>query len=247
MSEYKLPKVLIAAPQHDSKKYCWDVWKNNIKNLTYPNAEVFIAENSESDEFSKEIRAEGFKCKRVGHKLPTVLARTTKAHEACRLRALDIGAEWLAHIETDVIVPLDFIERCLYAKKKVISGVYDIHHGKSRKAMIQHNDPYDRSVGAYRTVKFLEHEEPIFFDGSVKQVYHAGIGAIMIHRSVFEKIPFRYEKDNIFHADTFFASDCFMKDIPIFVDTSIVCKHYNSTWLDVADEFLNPVLEKQDA
>lgn len=246
MEEIKFPKVLVAAPQHDSKKYCWDEWKERVKNLTYPNYDVFLADNSETDEFYQEIISEGFKAKRVGHQHENVLKRTTEAHEACREYALKNGYDYLLHLETDVFPPLDVIERLLTSRKKVISGVYDIFHGKSRKSMVQINEPLDRSFRAYRVVPFIEHEEPLFFDGTIKQVYHAGIGCILIRKDVLSKIPFRCELKNIFHADTWFANDCFQHDIPIFVDTTLMCKHLNSTWLDVADEILNPILEKTE-
>jgi hypothetical protein len=245
MDKLKFPKILIAAPQHDSKKYCWEQWKERVQNLTYPNYDVFLAENSEDDSFYNEIKEAGFKAKRVGMNYDSVLKRTTVAHEACRLYALDNGYEYMLHLETDVIPPYNVIERLLWSGKKVVSANYDIFHGKARKAMVQMNEPLDRSYRAYRTVPFIEHEEPLFFDGTVKQIYHAGIGCILIHKSVFDKIPFRYERNNIFHADTWFANDCFQRDIPIFSDTSIMCKHLNGTWLDVADELLKPILEKE--
>lgn len=241
-SDFKFPKVLLAAPQHDSKKYCWETWRDRVKNLTYPNFDVYIADNSETEDFSKEIKEDGFICERIGYNIKSVLERTTKAHEACRLYALNNGYDFLFHLETDVIPPLDVIERLLTQNKKVVSGIYDIHHGKMRKAMIQTVEPLDRSVRAYRVVPFVEHEEPLFFDGTTKQVYHAGIGCMLISRYVFEKIPFRVDVKNIYHADTWFANDCFYRDIPIFVDTSIQCKHLNGTWLDAVDEILKPIL-----
>ena len=244
-NEFTFPKVLIAAPQHDSKRYCWEEWRDRVKDLTYPNFDVFIAENSETDEFSKEIKEDGFICKRVGNSITSVLERTTKAHEACRLYALNNGYEYLLHLETDVIPPYDVIERLLTQNKKVVSGVYDIFHGKMRKSMIQIAEPLDRSVRAYRVVPYIEHEEPLFYDGTTKQVYHAGIGCILISRYVFEKIPFRVDLKDIYHADTWFANDCFQRDIPIFADTSVQCKHFNSTWLDAADEILKPILENK--
>lgn len=243
-TELKFPKVLLAAPQHDSKKYCWDVWKNRVKNLTYPNFDVYLSDNSETDDFYNEIISEGFICERVGQGIESVLERTTKAHEACRLYALNNDYDYIFHLETDVIPPLDVIESLLMAKKDVVSGIYDIFHGKMRKSMIQSIEPLDKSVRAYRVVPFIEHEEPIFFDGTIKQVYHAGLGCILISRYVFEKIPFRVDLKNIYHADTWFANDCFQRDIPIFADTLIQCKHFNGSWLDVADELLSPILHK---
>lgn len=239
------PKILIAAPQHDSKKYCWEAWKERVQNLTYPNYDVYLAENSEDDSFYKEIKEAGFQAERVGHNISGVLARTTKAHEACKLYALNNGYDFMLHLETDVIPPLNVIERLLWSKKQVISGMYDIFHGKGRKAMIQMSEQLDRTVGAYRTVPFIEHEEPLFFDGTVKQIYHAGIGCTLIRKDILAMIPFRYDKRDIFHADTWFANDCFKRDIPVFADTSIMCKHLNKTWLDVADELLAPILEKK--
>lgn len=244
MKELKLPKILIAAPQHDSKKYCWDIWKERVKNLTYGNYDVFLAENSSDDSFYKEIKEAGFKAKRVGYEFEGVLKRTTVAHEACREYAIKNGYDYILHLETDVIPPFDIIERLLWSGRKVIGASYDIFHGKKRKAMVQLSEPLDRTKGAYRAVPFIEHEEPLFFDGTVKQVYHIGIGCILIRRDVFIKIPFRYEANNIFHADTWFANDCFHRDIPIFCDTAISCKHLNSTWLDVVDEILKPILNK---
>lgn len=241
--DFKFPKVLIAAPQHESKKYCWDEWRDRVKNLTYPNYDVFIAENSETEDFSEQIKSDGFICKRIGYNINSVLERTTKAHEACRLYALNNGYDYMLHLETDVLPPLDVVERLLASKKKVVSAVYDIYHGKMRKAMIQMSEPLDRTIGAYRCVPFIEQEEPLFFDGTLRQVYHAGIGCILISRYVFEKIPFRFDKNAIFHADTWFANDCFYRDIPIFADTTVQCRHLNSTWLDMVDEILKPMIE----
>lgn len=238
-NDFKFPKVLIAAPQHSSKKYCWDAWKTRVKDLTYPNCEVFLADNSEYDTFYKEIKLEGFSTDRVGNNIKSILERTAAAHEACRLKALNGGFDFLLHLETDVIPPLDIIERLITNSKQVVSATYDIFHGKQRKSMIQVSEPLDRTYRAYRSVPFIEHEEPLFFDGTTKQVYHAGLGCVLISKYVFEKIPFRYVKGSINHADTWFANDCFQKDIPIFADTSIHCKHLNGTWLDVADEILN--------
>jgi len=243
--KFKFPKVLIAAPQHESKKYCWQQWKERVKDLTYLNYDVFLADNSEDNSFYKEIKKEGFDAVHVAGDVKSVLERTTIAHETCRLYALDHNYDYLLHLETDVIPPYDVIERLLWNNKKVVSGVYDIFHGKSRKAMIQISEKLDRSVHSYRTVPFIEHEEPLFFDGTTKQVYHAGLGCTLIRKSILEKIPFRFEKKSIFHADTWFANDCFLRDVSVFVDTSITCKHLNQTWLDVADEILSPILNEK--
>jgi len=234
-----LPKVLVCAPQHDSKKYCWETWKTTVKNLTYSNYDVYLADNSETGEFAMEMEEEGFVVERVGYDLSGVLERTTKAHEACRQYALNNNYDYMLHLETDVIPPLDVIERLLTSRKLVVSGVYDIFHGKMRKSMVQVAEPLDRFKNAYKTVPFIEHEEPLLYNGNLKQVYHAGIGCALISRKAFENVPFRFVKGEMHHADTWFANDCHQKDIPVFIDTTVQCKHLNGTWLDVMDEILN--------
>lgn len=223
-------KVLVCAPQHESKKYCWEDWVQNVKNFTYPNFDVFLADNSVGDDFSAEIKKEGFEVERVVNN-KGVMHRIADSHNACRDYAIKNNYDFILHLETDIIPPIDVIERLLNNGKKICSASYDIWHGKSRQAMIQIDEPFDRYKNAYRTVKFAEETEPLVFDGQLKRVYHAGLGCILIHKSVLEKIPFRYLTNQGLSADTWFANDCYKHDIPIYLDSSIYCKHLNFNWL----------------
>ncbi len=49
-----------------------------------------------------------------------------------------------------------------------------------------------------------------------------GLGCVLIHRDVLEKIEFKAE--NSFD-DYWFAKDAYKKDIPLFVDVKVRCKH----------------------
>ncbi len=97
--------------------------------------------------------------------------------------------------------------------------------------MIQIDEPYDQNIIKFRNPAMLTDEEPLFFNGKLQKVHHAGLGCIIIHRSIFQHIPFRYIKNASAHPDTWFAYDCYQRQIPIFVDTTIQCEHLNSTWL----------------
>lgn len=225
------PKVLICAPQHDSKNYAFDRWLENIQNFTYPNYEIFLADNSATDENVKKLKAKGITAVHVPQHPDGLYFTMADSHNACRNYALENGYTWILHLETDVIPPIDVIERLLQTGKKCVSGLYDILFGESRRLMIQMPEPFDRTIRAYRTVQFVEEDEPTFFDGTIKQVYHAGLGCMLMHKDVFGKIPFRCEKGQNYHTDTFFANDCFQQKIPIFAHTAIQCQHLNQTWL----------------
>lgn len=230
-----MPKILICAPQHESKNYCFDVWFNNVKNLTYPKdrVEVFLADNSKTLDNYNKLTSIGITAIHVKESSRGLLQTLTDSHEACRLYAIKNEFDFMFHLETDIIPPLDVIERLLNNNKKVCSGTYDLFYGTQRRPMIQIDEPYDRNIREYRNPDFIVEEEPLFFDGKVKQVYHAGLGCVLIHKSVFKEVEFRVDERYDMHTDTWFANDCYLLNINIYADTSIQCEHLNSTWLGI--------------
>jgi GT2 family glycosyltransferase len=237
MSEtINFPKVLVCAPQHDSKNYAFDLWWERVKNLTYPNYQVYLADNSSTEENTKAIEALGIKAEWVKPLEEGLYFTMAAAHNKCREYALNNGFDYILHLETDVIPPMDVIERLMKNKKKVCAGMYDIFYGSSRKLMVQLSEPFDRTIRAYRTVEFLEESEPLFMTGGVEKVFHAGLGCVLIRKDVLAAVEFRAEAGVDYHPDTWFANDCFQLKIPIFVDTTVMCEHHNQTWLSKIDQ-----------
>ena len=229
----KFPKVLLCAPQHISKMYCWEQWYERITSLTYPNYDIFIADNSKTVDNTDYINSfEGVEAVWTKDKGNGLLAHINDSHKQCAEQTLKGGYDFMFHLETDVFPPLDVIERLLVHKRPIIGGMYDIYFGKKRKAMIQMKEGYERTLKGYNVVKFLEEGEPLFYDGTVREVFHAGLGCMLIHRDILHGVKFRVEKGVNFHTDTWFANDCFLYNKDIYVDTTIMCKHYNQTWLD---------------
>lgn len=231
--EFTRPKVLVCAPQHESKNYCFVQWLERVRSFTYPNYDIFLADNSETTDNYKYIIDLGVKCEYIKKNDKGLLFTINDAHNACREYAIRHNYDYILHLETDVFPPLDVIERLMNHKRRVCSGLYDIFYGKSRKLMVQIDEQYSRNVRGFRSVRFIEEGEVNFFDGTVKRVYHAGIGCILIERDVFKKIPFRVVAKADYHSDTWFANDCMQNNIPIYVDTMVQCQHYNTTWLSV--------------
>ena len=124
-----LPKILIAAPQHESKNYCWEEWSERIKSLTYSNYDVFIADNSPSKLNLKKIKKAGFKADHVVQNKKGLLYTIRDSHNVCREFALKNNYDYMLHIDTDLIPPFDVIERLLSHNRTVIGGIYDIFYG----------------------------------------------------------------------------------------------------------------------
>lgn len=231
MEEKQYPLVIVAAPQHESKSYCQDEWIENVMNFTYPNFEVFLADNSSTDANKKKIKEKGIKCHWMKPKKGEHLYETiNRCHMACSEYALKKKAS-LLHLETDIFPPINVIERLMAHKKLVVGGYYDIFYGSKRKLMVQTLEEYGRHVRAFRTAPFVEETEPLMITGKLEKVYHVGLGCVLIQPQVLEKVPFRVDMNYNYHTDTWFANDCFIFKIPIYCDTTLSCKHRNNTWL----------------
>lgn len=233
---FRYPKVLIAAPQHSSKMYAWDEYWSRVKELTYPNYEVFLADNSETEDNTNYFKSLGIHAQWIKPLKEGLIATMSKSHQACADFAIANGFDYVLHLETDIIPPRDVIEQLLSWKRDVIGGVYDLFYGSKRKAMIQQVESYDRSIRAFTSAQFVEESEPLYFDGDIHRVFHIGLGCVLIHQSILRDIKFRYVKGVNAHPDTWFANDCFQQRIPIYIDTNIHCKHRNQTWLSNIDE-----------
>jgi hypothetical protein len=232
-----LPKILVAAPQHISKLYCWNDWATNVENFTYSNFDVFLSDNSSNKEFKPYVDARGFIYHHVKENPKGKLFTINDSHEACRKYALENGYDALLHLETDVFPPIDVIERLLAHNKGVVAASYDIRTGKNRQAMAQLIEDVNGFTKGLRTTDFVAENEPLFFDGAVKQVYHAGLGCILIRKNILEQFEF-FVRDNANNTDVIFANVMTQKQLPIFIDTSIQCVHKNMSWANLEMENL---------
>ena len=153
-----------------------------------------------------------------------------KSHERCRKYALENNFDYMLHLETDIFPPIDVIERLLEAKREVIGALYHIELGERSTLMIQQIEEFG---DAHRETFNLEESDLEFVDGEVKRVFSCGLGCTLIHKSVLKQVSFRYEEGSPVHPDSFYFADLNIKNIPVFVDTSIYCKHDNHTLLRV--------------
>ena len=224
-----VPKVLICAPTAEVKDYCFDEWLENVRSFTYPNFEIFLADNSETKHYYKHLIKSGIQATHIKHKGRSVVQRMALSHEACRLHAISTRAEFMLHLESDVFPKEDIIGELLFARKRVVGAMYHIKQGEESELLIQaYDDTASQHLSIHPTIK-----DPIldFVDGTVKPVFHCGLGCMLIHRSVFKKISFRYDKNINQHPDSFWALDLFDNGITNHVHTGLICEHRNfTTW-----------------
>lgn len=226
------PKVLIGCPTFEGYEYCLDEYAQGIKNLTYKNVDVLIADNSQGDNYKKELEARGLPTIKAPH-LPDVRERIINARNMIREHILKNEYDYFLSLEQDVIPPKDVIERLIRYQKQVVSGVYYkkfhvtyTHHGKPIKTtekimpLICTILPGMENSERAHLCSSKEVEGDRFF-----QIRGAGLGCILIHRSILKEIKFRTDTDKGTFDDLCFSNDLYAKGIPMYVDTSVKCKH----------------------
>lgn len=227
MSKKQLPSVLVACPNSEQKEYCFDEWIDNVSKFTYPNFAVFIADNSNTPAFAERMAYKGISTVWVEKGTLSKMERFATSHDLCRQYALDYNFDYLLHLESDMFPPHDVIERLIHARKSIVGGIYHIGMGDVTQVMVQLQLPTD-DENLVMTVP-IEYQLPKWLDGTVKPVFHIGLGCMLIHKSVLKRFVFRCEKDKpSFHPDVFFAKDLFDMGFQIYADTSLICRHKNS-------------------
>lgn len=225
---YRRKKVLVCGPQSDVKSYCFDEWAENVKNFTYPEYDVFLADNSLTKDFSQKIKDKGFDCINITNEdnKDSVLSRLATSHELCRQYAVRKGYDYMFHLETDVFPPIDVIEKLIFEKKPIIGGLYQLSDNEARVPMLNrissNTDEYRHAIyGGYNN---------FMIDGKVQKTLSVGLGCILIARPIFTKFPFRNIEGASWFPDVVWINDVYSKNIPIYAHTGIICKHKNSNW-----------------
>jgi hypothetical protein len=111
----KLPKILVAAPNHIVKEYAFQRWIDNVKSLTYPNYDILVIDNSPNtsdfmDRYKDQVPMRHIDTTGIE---PLMVMRLNLSYEEIRKEFLSGDYERLMIIESDVIPPKDIIERML--------------------------------------------------------------------------------------------------------------------------------------
>lgn len=224
-------KVLVGTPHADVKNYCLPDYIMSINLLTYKNKKVMVVDNSATNKNKKLIEQLGVDAVHI--KRGNKSTRQLMAESSNYLRDITLKGnyDFLLHFEGDIIPPINVIERLLSHQLQVVSATYHIGFGSNSHLMIQEKEK--AGLMELRTSNVAAGGDGKYMDGKLHEVHACGLGMTLIHRSVLEKIEFRWDPNVDMHPDTFFAVDLLYAGIKQYVDTSILCKHNNSDWSEV--------------
>jgi hypothetical protein len=246
MNDFNIPKVLVCAPTAAAKNYCFEEWIQNVIKFTYPNFDIMLSDNTVDkgknaaylqciwdEKYKNQIFANfnavnPFTIHSSIKASDSVIERMATSHNHCRSVLIAGHYDYMLHLETDVFPEPDIIESLMGHGKPVVGAVYYRDEGIFRKPTLQRHcwlaDDYLASLN-------LDAKEDLnALDGKLKQFASVGLGCVLIHKDVFQKIKFRSVAGRSFHPDSYFSEDCFLSRIPIHCDTSCIARHENKVW-----------------
>ena len=147
-----------------------------------------------------------------------------RSRENLAEQALKEGCEWIFFLDSDVVLPPNALQTLFGHAYPFISALYGSKHGTTavwRKIREHGNEKY---------VAVPLHElasKPIFTEPNIV----IGLGASLIHRSVFDKLKrpwFKWTQgleDGGVSEDFYFCEKCNNAGIAIYVRTDVKCKH----------------------
>jgi GT2 family glycosyltransferase len=228
MKTINYPKILVGCITSDAKLYCQEEFFEQLKKITYPNKEILFVDNSETNENYKRITKAGFKAIWIKRKNRTLGEALAESHNMLRQHVLNHGYQYLFHNETDIFFNgnYDIIQMLLHHRKMVIGAVYDMGSGDTRQLCVFLKDGLGGAINYYP----VKDSDIIFMDGNLHIVGTCGIGACLIHKSVFERVRFRYDKNHSSMPDMHFARDINSIGIDFIADTSLYLSHKNEDW-----------------
>ncbi len=216
----KMKKVLVGCPTSDYHEYALQEYAEAVKNLTYKNYDILLVDNSKDNSYLEKLKMINLPAiKGTWHE--EARERIVLSRNILREKVLEENYDYFLSLEQDVIPPKDILERLLQYKKRVVTGIY-FNYINTKKGI-------EIAPVAWSRIN-MEKEERYFLkpddlNKGLLKIAMSGLGCILIHKSVLEKIKFRYEKNYPSFDDIFFGLDCMKNKTSFYTDTSLICKH----------------------
>ena len=218
-----MKKVLVGSPICKWYDYCFDEFSDRLKELSYPNYDLFFVDNSKGEDFFNKVKVKGVNVQKSEH-LWGVRDMVARDHNTIRQKALDGGYDYLLMLDQDVIPPKDVIEKLMSHDKDVTSALFFGHHQINGESKIM---PFawvfSKGEVDWDNTGYLVESE--IWDPQVFKIAFAGMGCVLIKREVLEKVQFRYSKEMDAWDDRWLGVDVWANGFEYWLDNTVKCKH----------------------
>lgn len=218
-------KILVGCPTCYLYEYCLNDYASIVKQL---GCDILLIDNSKDEIYSLTLKNLGIPYLRSTYRA-SARERVVESRNLLREIVLTKGYDYLLSLEQDVIPPLDIVDRLLNHHVKVVSGLYSTPRVMTRKrkdgslVKVREEVPLATLIGEPGKARWMMPEE--VKGERFLEVGGIGLGCVLIHRSILEKVKFRYDSTTAAFDDMWFSRDVRSLGEKIFLDTSVKCKH----------------------
>lgn len=234
------PKILVGTIFSDVKDYAIRDYFKTVCSFSYKNFDFCAVDNSVNKKYHHKIfkyfsdhknksnigKLTVLRTPRVSNKSDVFMAFS--ANEL-RKKFLEGSYDALLYLECDIHPPVDIIEKLMNYNKPVISAIYFTGEKSYSYSMIADTHYFIYGNPRMHIKSYMEG----FFDieecDKPKELSSAGLGCVLMHRSVVQRIPFRHSTEHNVHHDGTFAQDLLFNGIQNMY-VPIMCRHDNQTW-----------------
>lgn len=244
MSMSATKRVLVSVVTYDGHKYCYKEFFNRVKSLTYPNYSVIVVDNSRTKDYFELLKKEYpeftiVRSRNLGKKMGIRAGCRSerKVLEYFFNEPFKTQFEYWLHLESDLMVPEDVIERLMKYDKDVVSASYYIDwYGENNPLncvpipVVFKNefDIRNNQFGSQWWHLSMYKPEEVKSGNGLKEVWGIGAGCFLATRKAAIKIR-HFDGMVSLSIDYWFClnwdSDAWGERIPRFVDTDFVIPH----------------------
>jgi len=107
--QFSTPKILVACPVHETKEYGFQRWIDRVKEFTYPNFEIFVVDNSPTEDFYNRYKDQ-IPMVHIEVNSPDYHRRITDSMAVIQKKFLSGDYYKWFNLECDIIPPKNMIE-----------------------------------------------------------------------------------------------------------------------------------------
>lgn len=223
MTQSNTPRVLIGCPTSYRHKHCIEKFIQALKQLTYPNFDVLFVDETQGEEYADYLRKNNFKVIKNYPQSTAKIGRIIENRNVLISYCINNNYDFMFFLDTDVIPPIDSIEKLIRHNKDITAGIYLANQNINNKVSLL---PVLRGLSDYqdysKIIQLEEIKEDKFFE-----IFGCGFGCCLIKKQVFEKVKLRFNLHLDSSEDFIFCYDARVKHgFKTFVDTSVKCTHY---------------------
>lgn len=235
-------KILIGCPTYERYDYVVDLWLKAVKKIIEfskqagHEVDYLLVDNSKTQDFYLRLQLGGANIVKSPY-VENVRQRIVESRNVLREKTLKEKYDYFFSLEQDIIPEEDILVGLLKQNKKIISAYYSKNMGMK----VQDKETLEiKDITLELPIVYLQQEggvkranpKEVLNKGTIS-VGAFGVGCLLIHRDVLEKIKFRFERGKIAFDDLLFCLDAKNLGYQLFLDSNIKVIHLHKPWDEI--------------